>query len=164
MGLKWAYGRLRVLQIADFDFLRNYQSQQLQNLIQHSPQQSLHFHCIWRHQLLSVGSKSHKHVYFRSCFGGDFSITVQMILKKFTVLEIVIQGLHFLLYNLLDSFAPWPQKMGAQVDLPTLFTLRSWLIAVFSLYTSLHYVNGRCPIVVAVNSPIRVNARFRKKW
>ena len=35
-----------------------------------------------------------------------FSMTLEPILKKFTVLEIVIQWLHFLLCNLLDIFAP----------------------------------------------------------
>ena len=36
----------------------------------------------------------------------DFSITVRPILKKFTVLETVVQGLHFGLRNSLDMFAP----------------------------------------------------------
>ena len=54
----------------------------------------------------SVGSKSHKRVKFRSCSGGDLSITVQPILKKFTVLETAIQGLHFHFCSLLDIFAP----------------------------------------------------------
>ena len=38
--------------------------------------------------------------------GRHFSITVQPILKNFTGLEAVIQGLHFFLCNLLDIFAP----------------------------------------------------------
>ena len=45
-------------------------------------------------------------VNFGSFSGHDFSITVQPILKRFTVLESVIQGLHLLLCNLLDIFAP----------------------------------------------------------
>ena len=45
-------------------------------------------------------------VNFGACSGSDFSITVQPILKKFTVLETVIQGLHLLLCNLLDIFTP----------------------------------------------------------
>ena len=40
-----------------------------------------------------------------SCSAGDFSITVQLVLKKFTVLELVIQGLRLLFCNLLDIFA-----------------------------------------------------------
>ena len=36
----------------------------------------------------------------------NFSILVQPILKRFTVLETVIQGLHFFLCNILDIFAP----------------------------------------------------------
>ena len=39
------------------------------------------------------------------------------------------------------------------------YALRSRLIGVFSLYTSTHYINGRCRVVVAVNSPMRVDAR-----
>ena len=58
--------------------------------------------------LLSISdrSKSHKHETLGSYSGDDFSIVVQPILKGFTDLETVIQGLHFLLYNLLDIFAP----------------------------------------------------------
>ena len=50
--------------------------------------------------------RSHKRVSFGSYSGRDFSITVQRILKRFTVLETVIQGVHFLFCNLLDIFAP----------------------------------------------------------
>ena len=57
-------------------------------------------------QLLPVGGKSHKRVHYGSCFGRDFSIMVQPILKEFTVLETVIQGLHVILCDLLDIFAP----------------------------------------------------------
>ena len=32
MGLRWAYRRLHVRQMADFDFLQNYESWQFQNL------------------------------------------------------------------------------------------------------------------------------------
>ena len=39
-------------------------------------------------------------VHLGPCSGGDFAITVQLILKKFTVLETVIEGLHLLLCNL----------------------------------------------------------------
>ena len=39
------------------------------------------------------------------------------------------------------------------------YTLRSSLIAVFSIYTSMHYINGWCRIVVAVKSPMRFDAR-----
>ena len=46
-----------------------------------------------------------KHVDFGSSSDGDFSITVQPIFKKFTVLETAIQGLHSLFCNLLDIFA-----------------------------------------------------------
>ena len=46
-------------------------------------------------------SKSYKRN-FGLCSGHDFSITVQPILKKFTVLDNVIQGLHLLFCNLLD--------------------------------------------------------------
>ena len=50
-----------------------------------------------------VGSKSHKRVHFRSYSGGDFSITIQPILKTFTGLEAVGPSLRasFLFYNLL---------------------------------------------------------------
>ena len=39
-----------------------------------------------RHNLLPVGSKSHKRVNHGSCSGRDVSITAQPISKKFTVL------------------------------------------------------------------------------
>ena len=71
------------------------------------------------HQLLPVGHKSHKRVHFASSSGRDFSVMVHPMLKKFTVLETVVQGLHFLLCNLLDIFAPLPRKMGAQLNLPS---------------------------------------------
>ena len=51
--------------------------------------------------------------------GGDFSITVQPILKMFTVLETVIQVLHFFLCNLFDILAHYPRKIEAYVDLHT---------------------------------------------
>ena len=38
---------------------------------------------------------------------------VQPILNNFTVLETVIRGLHFVLCNLLDIFAPWPRKWSS---------------------------------------------------
>ena len=58
----------------------------------------------------------------------------------------------------LDIFSPWPRNWGPSQ--PTVvYALRSWLIEVFSLYTSLHYINGWCPIVVTINSPMRVDAR-----
>ena len=47
---------------------------------QHSPQQFLHFHWKWRHQLLLVN-----------------------------IFETVIQGLHFFCYKLLDIYAPLPR-------------------------------------------------------
>ena len=86
----------------------------------------------------------------------DFSITVQRILTEFTVLETVIEVLHFLFRNLLDIFAPWPRKMGTQVDLPS-FTryVDGWLR--FSRYILLCITYTA--IVVAVNSPMRVVAR-----
>ena len=37
--------------------------------------------------------------------GRDFSITVKPILNRFTVLEIVIQGLQFFFCNVFDIFA-----------------------------------------------------------
>ena len=91
--------------------------------------------------------------------------------KSFVVLETVIQGLHFLLYNLLDIFAPLPPKehiwkhirwlLSDAMNKWTYRRLRvtySWLI-VLSLYTSMHYINARCRNVIAVNLPMRVDAR-----
>ena len=47
---------------------------------------------------------------------------------------------------------------GAQVDLPSsTHYIDDWLW--FSPYTSMHYLNGWCHIVVVVNSHARVNAR-----
>ena len=80
-----------VTKIILFNVSETTRASNYKNLTQHSPRPSLHSRWKGRHQLLPVGSKSHKRVHFRSCFGGDFSITLQPILKKFTVLETVIQ-------------------------------------------------------------------------
>ena len=53
--------------------------------------------------------------------------------------------------------------MGAQVDLPSCTRhVVDWL-GLLSRYTSLHYINAWCRIVVAVNSPMGVNARWCTK-
>ena len=89
----------------------------------------------WRHKLLSVGSESYKRVNFGSRSGRDFSITVQPILKRFTILEIVIQGLHFSLCNLLDVFAPWPRKWGS-IGPAVVYAFHMWLILICSETTN----------------------------
>ena len=72
-----------------------------------SPGQSLPLDRKLRHNLLPVGIKSHKSVHFGSCLGHDFSLTVQPILKQFTVFACAIKQLYFFfLRNLLDVFAP----------------------------------------------------------
>ena len=76
-----------------------------------------------------VGSKSRKHVHFGLCSGRHFSVTVQPISKKVTVLERVIQVRHFLLCR-------------AQVDLPS----------------STHYINGYFCIVVTFKLHMRGDA------
>ena len=53
-----------------------------------------------------VGGKSQKRENFGLYSGRDFSIRDQPIQKSFTVLETVIQGVHCLLCNPLDIFAP----------------------------------------------------------
>ena len=55
-------------------------------------------------------------------------------------------------------FCSLTPKVGAQVDLPPSTHYVEGLLR-FSRYTSLYYVNGWCPVVVAVNSPMRVDAR-----
>ena len=73
-------------------------------------------------------------------------------------METVTQRLYFLLCTLMDSFAPSPWKMGAHADLPSYTRyVDGWLR--FSNYTSMLYINGWCRIVVAVNLPMRVDAR-----
>ena len=86
-------------------------------------------------QFLDNGSTNSEEVY---CFG------------------ICIQGLQFLLCTMLDIFALWPRKTGAKVRF---YAFRGWLVAVFSIFSSMHYINGWCRIVFAVNSPMRVDAR-----
>ena len=51
--------------------------------------------------------------------------TAQPILTQFTVFETVIQGHHFLLYNLLDMSASWSRKWGSSgpTVVPTLRTM-----------------------------------------
>ena len=57
-------------------------------------------------------------VHFGPCSGGNFQITVQPILKGFTVLEILVQGFifSFLTYW---TFLPFGLEKGAQVRLPS---------------------------------------------
>ena len=81
-------------------------------------------------------------VKFRSC--RDLSIMVQSISKWFTVLERLIQVLHFLFGNPLDTFSSWPQN-GAQVD----------------LLSSTHNINGYFRITVVFRSHMQVNALAR---
>ena len=77
----------------------------------------LHFRGKCRHQLLPVGSKSHKPVHFGSCSGGDFSITVQLILKQFTVLETDSRA-SFSLVQPIRHVCSNPEN-GARVGLPS---------------------------------------------
>ena len=55
-------------------------------------------------------------------------------------------------------FCSLAQKMGAQVDLPSSARYVEGSLR-FSRYTSMHYIIGWCRVVVAVNSPMRVDAR-----
>ena len=82
----------------------------------------------WHHQLLPFGSKSHKRVHFRSC---SVAISRQRFNRfwKSLVLETVIPGLNFLLYNLLDNFAPWPRKWGSRGPI-AVYAIRKWLILI----------------------------------
>ena len=50
----------------------------------------------------SVSRKLHKRSHFMSCLGHDFSIRVQLILKWFAILQIVIQELQFMLSRPID--------------------------------------------------------------
>ena len=64
---------------------------------------------------------------YGSYFDRDFSITVQSISKRFTVLERMIQMLHFLFCNPLDIFCSSTTKtdwIGATV----IYALHKWLI------------------------------------
>ena len=91
------------------------------------------------------------------CSGPDFPMIVQPILKMFTVFETVILGLHFLFCKLHDMCAPWPQ-MGAQVDLPSSTRYVEGSLR-FSRCTSMHYIIDWCRVVVAVSSPMWIDAR-----
>ena len=103
-----------------------------------------------------VGSKLHKSVHFGPYSGRDFSITVQPSLKKFTVVETGSQWLHFRLCKLPDIFDAC--LLGAQVDLPSSTRYVHGCLR-FPRYTSVNYISGWCRIVVAVNSPMRVDVR-----
>ena len=84
-----------------------------------------------RHKLLPVDSKSYNRVNFKSFSGREFSIMVQPILKRFTVLESIIQGLHFLLVQLVRHFCSLTRKWGSSG--PTIiYALRNWLILICS--------------------------------
>ena len=164
MGPKWALRRLRIFYVNGwFWFYRKLLTLAASKFNTAWPPTVFKFSPGMMSPATSVGCKLHKRVHFWSSFGLDFSIMVQPILKKFAVLETVIQELHFFFCNLLYIFGPWPEcsltrKWGSSG--PTVvYALRSWLIAVFSLYISMHYINGWCRIVVAVNSTVRVDAR-----
>ena len=88
-----------------WEYLGNYYRWRLQTF-DRVALDSLHFDRKRRHKLLPVRRKSYKRVDFGSWSGRDFSIMVQPILKGFTVFGNRIQGLHFLLCNLLDIYAP----------------------------------------------------------
>jgi len=128
-GLKSAYRSTRneLLEYPGNHLIYNHQI-----LWEHPYRHCLQPYRIWRHYLLPVGSKSHKRVVnFWWHSDRDFSIMVQPIPKWFTVLETVIQGVYFLLCNLLDIFAPWPRKWGSSG--PTVvYALHRWLILILS--------------------------------
>ena len=86
---------------------------------------------------------------FGSSCGRDFSITVQPIQKKFTVLETVIQWLHFPLYNLFRHFCSLNPKIGFK------WAYRRLRVTQMADIDFL----GWCRIVVAVSSHMRVDAR-----
>ena len=89
--------------------------------------------------------------------------SLKPILKKFTVLKTVIQGLHFPLCNLLEIFSLGPRKMGAHVDLPSSTRyVDGWLR--FPWYNFMHYINSWCRIVVVVNSPIACESTHGHAW
>ena len=71
----------------------------------------------------------------------------------------MIQILHFIFCNQSDIFALWPRRMGAHVDLPSSARyVDGWLW--FPCYTSILFIHKwLVRIVVAVNSPMRVDAR-----
>ena len=94
---------------------------------------ALHFHRKRRHQLLPVGSKSQQRVHFWSCSGRDFSTKVQTILKRFTLFETVVRGLHFLLCKPANIFLLDPEN-GDSNGPTVVYALRRWLIAISSLY------------------------------
>ena len=85
---------------------------------------------------------------------------IQPVLKNFTVSETAIQAVHFLVCNILDTFAPWPRKIVDQVDLPSSTRyVDGWLRYSRYTRTSMHYINDWRRTIVAVNSPMRVDAR-----
>ena len=66
-----------------------------------------------------------------SCSGRHFSITVQPILTKSTVLETAIQVLHCFCFTLPDVFSPWLRKWGSNG--PTVaYALCKWRILIFA--------------------------------
>ena len=69
-----------------------------------STRQSLHFDRKRHHDLLPIGSKSHKRVNFGSYSGRDYLITVLWMSTRFTVLERVIQEFHPVLCDAFDIF------------------------------------------------------------
>ena len=78
------------------------------------------------------GTKSHKLGNFALCLARHFSITIQSISKRFTVLDTAILVFHFLLCNLLDTLAPWPRKWGWSGP-NVIYALLKWPIWLFSM-------------------------------
>ena len=106
----------------------------------HSVGKSLHPYRKWRHWLFQISSNSHKFIHF-ACSWRDIAITIQLISKRFTVLEKVIQVRHFLFVSSYTFLLIDPES-GAQVD----------------LRPSTHYINGYFHVIFAFKSHIRVDA------
>ena len=91
--------------------------------------------------------------------GCDFLIVVQPIPKKicsFGNCDSRASFPRFLISSLFRHFCFLTPKNGGSSGRTVVYALRSWLIAVFSLYTSMHFINGLCQArVILLSRSIR---------
>ena len=83
MGVKWAYRRLRITQMADFNLLANYKH--ASNFNRAKPSAVVIVPPEMTSPATPAGSKLHQRVHFGSGSGRDFSTMVQRICRCFSV-------------------------------------------------------------------------------
>ena len=149
-------------------YLGNYWSWQLQNLTQHSIQWSSHLTGIdvtsyFRSEANRIGPKHVQFVMFGSRFIHNGSTDSEQVYSFWNW-----GSRNFVLCNLIDIFSSLTTKDGGSSGPTVVHALRSWLIAIFTVYFhALHrwFVSYCCRGQLAHASRCTVmHERFRNKW